>query len=137
MTLQRRSTPNDAKNGSTSDQSDPRREKPTCAERPTDARFVIIAGKPTMSTAVARTGSWGYAASTPMTRDHATASDPETSTNTSAGRHPRGRLPVAVSDRRHPTAQRRLYADPAVRACRPSPLVGETKCGNAGRWYCR
>ncbi|KAG0421397.1 hypothetical protein HPB47_002715 [Ixodes persulcatus] len=67
-----------------------------------------------MSTAVARTGSWGYAASTPTTRDHATASDPGTSTNTSAGRHPRDRLPVAVSDRRRPTAQRRLYADPAA-----------------------
>ncbi|KAG0425505.1 hypothetical protein HPB47_027334 [Ixodes persulcatus] len=75
VNLQRRSTPNDAKNGSMSDQSDPRREKPTCGERPTDARFVTIAGKPTMSTAVVRTDSCGYAASTPTTRAHATVSD--------------------------------------------------------------
>ncbi|KAG0432464.1 hypothetical protein HPB47_020816 [Ixodes persulcatus] len=61
-----------------------------------------------MSTAVAHTDNWGYAASTPTTRDHATASDLGTSMNTSAVRHPRGRLPAAVSDRRHHNALHRL-----------------------------
>ncbi|KAG0430962.1 hypothetical protein HPB47_022224 [Ixodes persulcatus] len=131
--LQRRSTPNDAKDGSTSDQSDPRREKPTCGERPTDARLVTIAGKPTMSTAVARTDSWGYAASTPTTRAHATVSDHARSTTT-YDVHPLGclRLDVCPVRLHLDVLQHHLSIGPDERACLPCP-AGKTECRNTGR----